>query len=360
MSGASDALDPEDVGQQPRVVENSQRPGLEESLRSTCQSEAQALAAHENEVLDIKIPSHCTSAPPPTEVTSPDLAPQQHELTVHFELLRSPVRLLEVIDSEEATQQYREVGEEDPFGAKAWPASYLAAQRLLAEGLSGCSVLELGCGTGLISIAALVGGASFVLATDRAGPNCERSRASARLNGVDLCAELFDVTLPQPLPSRHSPACGNLRSPTYEPKRAADFPDVWDFVVFSDVLYWPKEAKAFGRRAAEAYASGSTVVVADPGRRKADFLEALQGELIRLGVEPLPSIDLVSATVPQHVFEWVSSEVKTASQMFCDQPFELVLRPPCRTKQAFEISSSAVGAGSSLGPVTPTYFEAVD
>lgn len=121
----------------------------------------------------------------------------------------------------------------------------------------------------------------FVLATDRSRPNIERAKASASLNGTfALHCELFDVTLPRPLPSRSSPVFGNLRSPLYTPECSHELPALFDYLVFSDVLYWPKEAAAFGRRAGEAYAAGTTVIIGDPGRRREDFLAALREELI--------------------------------------------------------------------------------
>merc|ERR1711972_1133799 len=99
-----------------------------------------------------------------------------------------------------------------------------------------------------------------------------------------------------------------------------------------DVLYWKEEAIAFARRAAEAYAAGSTVIIADPGRRRDDFVGALRAELVRLGVEPLPTITLDPVQCPASVQEWVSAEVRTASELFCADPFELVLRPAPRRK----------------------------
>lgn len=255
-----------------------------------------------------------------------------HELRINLDRLPVTMRLLEVVDSQMASQTYMTAGEEDPFGSKAWPAAYLCAQRLLAEGVRGRTVLELGCGTGLISNAALLGGASLVLATDRSGPNVDLAMRSARLNGTELSGELFDVTLPYALPSRSSPVCGNLRTPAYTAQCADKLPEVFDFLVFSDVLYWPKEAIAFGRRAAQAFAAGSTVIIADPGRRRDDFLGALREELGKLGVEPLPKLELVPVKCPEHINEWVSAEVRTASELFCKEPFELVLRQPSRPR----------------------------
>eukprot|EP00930_Biecheleria_cincta_P061689 TRINITY_DN47250_c0_g1_i1.p1 TRINITY_DN47250_c0_g1~~TRINITY_DN47250_c0_g1_i1.p1 ORF type:complete len:427 (-),score=68.83 TRINITY_DN47250_c0_g1_i1:8-1261(-) len=266
------------------------------------------------------------------------------EQKITIEGLDTAVRLLEVVSSEAATQSYKSDGEHDPFGSKTWPTSYLAARRLIAEGVAGRSVLELGCGTGLISIAALLAGASFVMATDRAQANLERARASAQLNGRgDLQAELFDVTLPLPLPSQASPLCGNSRGAPYRPSCADKLPARhFDFVIFSDVLYWPMEAEAFGRRAAEAYVAGATVIIADPGRRREEFLRGLRSELQRLGSRNLPSLDLIPAPLPPCVFEWVSAEVRTASELFCRDPFEVVLRPLMEQRPVSLIEFEAV------------------
>lgn len=246
---------------------------------------------------------------------------EMHEIQVHFNSLPRLVRLLEAASSEEATQSYSSIGEKDPFGSKVWPASYVAASRLLEQGVVGCTVLELGCGTGLVSIAALLGGARMALATDLVLQNVERAQTSASLNGVNLFGEVFDVTSGEPLPS-----------PTTSCKDPSKY---FDFVVFSDVLYWEVEAAAFGRRAAEAYSQGSTVVVADPGRRREEFQRSFCEELSRRLQKDvhLPNLIFQKTEIPEHVYEWVSAEVRTASMLFCKDPFELVLRPPLPAEQ---------------------------
>eukprot|EP00434_Breviolum_minutum_P026997 symbB.v1.2.023872.t1/scaffold2219.1/size85424/2 len=232
-----------------------------------------------------------------------------HELIIHVGRNGPKLRLYEAIDSQKATRFFEENGHKDPFGCKAWPSAYLVAERLLGENLKGSSVLELGCGTGLVSIAAKLGGASQVLATDQARLNLDLAQRSAALNEVDLDVEVFDVTSEAPLPRYGSMA--------------------FDYVVFSDVLYWPAEAIAFAKRAAEAFGAGSTVIMADPGRRREDFLGTLRVELEQRVVDPasVPRVAPEPTTFPEHVFDWVSSEVKTASSLFCQEPFILTLRP---------------------------------
>ncbi|CAE7030699.1 Etfbkmt [Symbiodinium sp. CCMP2592] len=240
------------------------------------------------------------------------------ELEVPLPRLKMSLRLLEAADSQQATRSFKELGHDDPFGSKAWPSAYLVADRLLSEDLQGRSVLELGCGTGFVAIAALLGGARSVLATDRAKLNVDSAQRSAHLNGLDLQGQVFDVTSSESLPCRGGKA--------------------FDYVVFADVLYWPAEASAFGRRAAEAFAQGSTVIMADPGRRREQFLGELRSELaLRLGSRPLPKIQPEPTEFPEHVWTWVSAEVRTASSLFCQAPFVLVLQQARHAKVHFEI-----------------------
>ena len=54
----------------------------------------------------------------------------------------------------------------NPYGAKLWPAAVAVAREIAQLPLEGKSVLELGCGNGLCSLAAAASGAASVLATD--------------------------------------------------------------------------------------------------------------------------------------------------------------------------------------------------
>lgn len=226
------------------------------------------------------------------------------------------------------------------FGSRVWPLAHACALRLIECGVQGCSVLELGCGCGFVALAARQAGATEVLATDvsslslalatasgerqqrpggaRPSPGCRRSGpTSGDLPLGRFAAMHFDVESDGPLPRASGP-----------PARA------FDFVVFSDALVERGAARAFGRRAAQAFAAGSTVIVADPGWRQTDFFDALRGECRAIGI-PEPTLHPEPVGYPEWVFEVALSKqgpdgtrptaLGHAKVDFLD-PFLLVLR----------------------------------
>src|SRR4051794_23103916 len=76
-----------------------------------------------------------------------------------YELLR-PGSIDDLISEEEFS-----IDDRIPYWAECWPSSRVMAERLLAERGAGRTLLELGCGIGLVSIAAAQAGFE-VLATD--------------------------------------------------------------------------------------------------------------------------------------------------------------------------------------------------
>jgi len=166
----------------------------------------------------------------------------------------------------------------DPYGAVLWPAASAIASYMMTnlslpydsvdddnKPLQGLSVLELGAGTGLVSIAASLGGASSVLATDyETVPLRLLEYAANNLNPSD-----GDVT---PISTALLDLCDYDSSPLPEA----------DLVVAADIMYEPITGRAMARRAVEALKQGSRVLVGDsPGRAgRPAFLE----ELDKLGV----------------------------------------------------------------------------
>ena len=129
-----------------------------------------------------------------------------------------------------------------PYWAVVWPSAVALAEAVDGLELAGRSVLELGCGLGLPSLAAARRGAD-VLATDRAAACLEYVRTSARRLGGAVETLVVDVAAP--------PAA--LLS-------AASF----DLVLGADVLYEGPLAIAVTALLARVLGPGSTLLLAYP------------------------------------------------------------------------------------------------
>ncbi len=130
-----------------------------------------------------------------------------------------------------------------PYWAQLWASGIALAAVVAARDLRGRRVLELGCGLGLPSIAAALGGAD-VLATDWAPEALDVTRRNAERNGVRVETLLADWSRPAELVER------------------APF----DLVLCADVLYEPRNVDAL----LELLPQLSTeVLLGEPGRATA-------------------------------------------------------------------------------------------
>lgn len=208
------------------------------------------------------------------------------EVTINVEFV-GPVTILEAtadsqdslvdmalaMDEDEGPNQLQSG---DPYGAVLWPAASSISNYLLANcskimdsheedemlPLSGLSILELGTGTGLVSLASSLGGASKIIATDYekvplkllnyAQHNLNKGQTLIKTANLDLCDSKT------PLPAA-------------------------DIVVAADIMYEPITGRAMAGRTLEALQRGSRVLIGDsPGRAgRPAFLK----ELSRLGIE---------------------------------------------------------------------------
>ena len=84
------------------------------------------------------------------------------------------------------------------FGTGTHPTTSLCLQWLDAQPLEGCNVLDFGCGSGILAIAALLLGAPRAVGTDIDPQALEASRDNAGRNGI--AEERFPVYLPADLP----------------------------------------------------------------------------------------------------------------------------------------------------------------
>jgi predicted nicotinamide N-methyase len=135
-----------------------------------------------------------------------------------------------------------------PYWAELWPSGVALARAIAPRALRGARVLELGCGLGLPSLAAALGGGR-VLATDWSGAALDLLAGNAERNGARLETEVVDWRRPAALLER------------------APF----DLVLAADVLY---EGRNLEPLAGLLPRLGGEVLLADPGRTHLDaFLD---------------------------------------------------------------------------------------
>jgi len=140
------------------------------------------------------------------------------------------------------------IDERIPYWADCWPSGRILAERLARNAGRGRSLLELGCGIGLVGIVAAAAGFR-VLATDYYAGALEFTAANAQRNGVTgVDTRLVDWrALPDDLGE-------------------------FDLVVAADVLYELPQATLIAAALDRALAPGGYGLVADPGRRTAPAL----------------------------------------------------------------------------------------
>jgi len=86
------------------------------------------------------------------------------------------------------------------FGTGTHPTTALCLEWLDGQNLDNCSVLDFGCGSGILAIAALLLGAPQAAGTDIDPQALEASRDNASRNGIDPAR--FPVYLPADLPQQ--------------------------------------------------------------------------------------------------------------------------------------------------------------
>jgi predicted nicotinamide N-methyase len=127
-----------------------------------------------------------------------------------------------------------------PYWAELWASGETLAQEVARRDVAGLSIVELGCGLALPSLAAALGGAQ-VLATDWSPDAVGLAQENARRNALELETALVRWSEPEPLV-----------------KRAP-----WDLVLAADVLY---ERRNVDELLALLPKLSEEVLIADPGR----------------------------------------------------------------------------------------------
>ena len=156
-----------------------------------------------------------------------------------------PIRLLRPRDSEELLKEEAFDREELlPYWAELWPSGVALAKAMAARSLHNRRVLDLGCGLGLVAIAAALAGGR-VLATDWSEEAIRFTQHNAARNDVQLDTALVDWNAPEPL--------------------VAQAP--WPIVLGSDVLYERRNVRQMLELLPRLVDERSEVWIADPGRQ---------------------------------------------------------------------------------------------
>jgi predicted nicotinamide N-methyase len=133
-------------------------------------------------------------------------------------------------------------GQDPPFWAAAWPGGQALARYVLdhPQAVAGRRVLDLGAGSGLVAVAALLAGATSVLASDIDPYSHTAVQVNAELNGVTGIEVVGDVL-------------------------DAGAPDV-DVVLAGDVCYDREMTSRVLPFLGTAWLGGAAVYLGDPGR----------------------------------------------------------------------------------------------
>lgn len=182
--------------------------------------------------------------------------------TVDIPGLVSPVSIFEVGDPTGIDGCDVDSERSHLCGGVLWPGARTAAHALASRGpLAGKSVVEVGAGTGLVSMTAAMLGAADVLATDRSAASLELIEAAAEAQGLrQLRSSVFDLLDEQ-----------------------AVLPERVDVAVAADLLYSEELAVAVARTCARLVRRGAALIVTDS---QLQWSGAFTAELARcLGTE---------------------------------------------------------------------------
>jgi predicted nicotinamide N-methyase len=176
-----------------------------------------------------------------------------------------------------------------PYWADLWPSSRVLADAIVRRDLAGKTVLELGCGLGIVTIAAMLAGGD-VLASDYYA----EALLFARANAFQILGHEPETRL------------GDWRK---WPADAGRF----DVVVASDVLYEREYASLLPSLIVAALAPGGVAIIADPGRVAApQFIDRCTHEGLMIREMKTEPVDAGSATQLINVYEIVATSDDSA------------------------------------------------
>jgi predicted nicotinamide N-methyase len=171
-----------------------------------------------------------------------------------------------------------------PYWAELWPSSRALGEELLRMNGRGRSLLDLGCGSGLVTVCATLAGFD-VTASDYYDDAVRFARVNAARNGAHVAR---GMSL-------------DWRAIPHDLQR-------FDVVVASDVLYEQPYGALVAHAIDAALSSHGTALLADPGRvARENFLAALPSAKLQVTRQtPVPYVDgSVRQTIT--VFELIRS-----------------------------------------------------
>jgi predicted nicotinamide N-methyase len=155
-----------------------------------------------------------------------------------------------------------------PYWADLWPSARILAAEVRTMRLAGQRLLELGCGMGLVAVAATMAGAE-VTATDY----YDDAILFASLNVAEATGRTIDTRMVD-----WSKMPGDLGK--------------FDVVLASDVLYEPRYAALVAGAIEKTLARGGEAIVADPGRIALEqFREECTARGLTSEPDPRPYVD---------------------------------------------------------------------
>lgn len=152
-------------------------------------------------------------------------------------------------------QSFDDDEEYPPYWAELWPSGIELASAVSAQEPSGATVLELGCGLGLPSIAASLAGGR-VLATDRSPDAIAFTTVNARRSGAVLETAVSSWVQPDLLVDRAP----------------------WDLVLASDLIYGQRNVLELIELLPRLVDGSGEVWITDPSRPLADEFLAMARE----------------------------------------------------------------------------------
>jgi predicted nicotinamide N-methyase len=198
------------------------------------------------------------------QISRPDRGDIAADLERRFRMIDTPVELerreVNILHPASADELINEADfEKDerlPYWADLWPSAKMLSRALVEERGAGKRLLELGCGSGLVSVAAVIAGYE-VLASDYYADALLFTRVNVERNVQGSSIRTREIDWRE------------------LPKGLGRF----DRVVAADVLYEPAHGELIARAISKTLADNGWATVADPGRISRDAFLARAKEL---------------------------------------------------------------------------------